>query len=280
MFTNNKINIPHIIIKPAKGLVPFNFKELWAYRSLLFILTWREIKVRYKQTIFGVAWAIVQPLMIMIVFTIFFGILGSVATNGIPYPLFSYTALLPWTLFSNSITKASNSLVQDANLIQKVYFPKILIPTASVIAPIVDFAFSLIVLIGLMLYYQILPTMAIFYLPLFLIMEMILALGVGYWLSAINVEYRDVNFATPFLMQLWMFASPIIYSVDFVPERFQMAYSVLNPMVGVIDGFRWTLLGTSHPSNMLFASIGVILFIFITGALYFRYREKTFADVV
>lgn len=269
-----------IAIKPIKGLVALKLRELWQYRDLLYILTWRDIKVRYKQTLFGVAWAIVQPLAMMLIFTIFFGILGSVATGGIPYPLFSYAALVPWTLFANSITKASNSLVADANLIQKIYFPKLLIPMASVLAPLVDFLFSLVVLIGLMFYYHYIPTLAILYLPLFLIMGMMLALGVGFWLSAINVEYRDIAFATPFLIQLWLFASPIIYSVDFIPARFQVVYSILNPMVGIINGFRWCLLGIDPPSYMTIASVGVILIVFITGAYYFRYRERTFADVV
>lgn len=271
---------PVTVIRPPRGWMPINLRELWAYRELLYFFTWRDIKIRYKQTLLGFAWAILQPLLMMIVFTLFFGTLAKVPSENIPYPLFNYAALLPWTLFAEGITRSSNILVQDANLVQKVYFPRLLLPMSSILSPVVDFAIALVVLFGLMLYFTYPPSITMLWLPLFLLLELILALGVGLWLSAINVEYRDVRYVVPFLVQLWLFASPVVYATTFVPERFRVAYGLINPMVGIIDGFRWAILGTERPSYLLIASAAIIVAILISGAFYFRRREKAFADVV
>jgi lipopolysaccharide transport system permease protein len=270
---------PVIEISPPSGWAPVNLREMWAYRELLFFFTWRDIKVRYKQTVFGFAWAIIQPLFMMMVFTLFFGQLAQVPSEGIPYPLFSYAALLPWTLFSESLGRASNSLINDTNLIQKVYFPRIITPLSSILSPLIDFAVAFLVLVGLMIYYHYAPTVMILWLPLLIILQMMLAFGMGLWLSAINVEYRDVRYAVPFLIQLWLFASPVIYSSSFVPPRFQAAYGIINPMSGIIEGFRWAILGTSPPSYLqLVTSTIIIIVILITGAFYFRRKESAFAD--
>jgi lipopolysaccharide transport system permease protein len=271
---------PAIVIRPSRGWIPINLHELWAYRELLYFLVWRDIKVRYKQTVLGFAWAILQPLLMMIIFTLFFGILAKVPSGNVPYPIFTYTALVPWTLLANGITQASRSLVQDANVIQKVYFPRLLMPLASILSPLLDFVIAFAVLVGLMFYFGYYPTTTMFWLPLFLVLELMLALGVGLWLSAVNVEYRDVAYVVPFLIQLWLFASPVIYSSNFVPGRFQVAYGLMNPMSGIIEGFRWAILGTGAPSYLLIASAAIIVVILISGAFYFRRREKAFADVI
>jgi lipopolysaccharide transport system permease protein len=216
----------------------------------------------------------------MIIFSLFFGTLAKVPSEGIPYPLFSYAALLPWTLFANGVTRASNSLVQDANLVQKVYFPRLLMPLSSILSPLVDFAIAFVVLFGLMLYFGYYPHVTMLWILVFLLLELMLALGIGLWLSAINVEYRDVVYVVPFLIQLLLFASPVIYPSTFVPERFQTAYGLINPMSGIIEGFRWAILGTEPPSYLIFASVAIIVVILISGAFYFRRREKAFADVV
>jgi len=271
---------PVTVIRPPKGWIPINLRELWAYRELLYFFTWRDIKVRYKQTLFGFAWAIIQPVFMMIVFSLFFGALAKLPSEGIPYPLFSYAAVLPWTLFSEGLTRSSNSLVQDANLLQKVYFPRLLMPLAGILSPVVDFAVAFIVLIGLMLYFGYYPSVMMLLILPFLLLELMLATGIGMWLSAINVEYRDVRYAIPFLIQLGLFASPVVYPVTFVPERFQAVYGLLNPMAGIIEGFRWAILGTKPPSYLLIASVAIIIVILISGAFYFRRREKAFADIV
>ncbi len=275
-----EMELPSIVIRPLRGWLPINLRELWAYRELLFFFIWRNIKIFYRQAVFGFAWAIIQPLFMMIVFTLFFGTLAKVPSGDVPYPLFSYAALVPWVLFSSAVTRSSNSLTHNANLIQKVYFPRLLMPLADVLSPVVDFMISFVILIGMMFYFGYFPTVIMLMVPVFLILELMLALGMGLWLSAINVEYRDVTFLVPLLIQLWLFASPIIYSVSFVPERFHTAYALLNPMVGIIEGFRWAILGTEPPSLMLLASAGIIIVILISGAFYFRRREKAFADVV
>jgi lipopolysaccharide transport system permease protein len=273
--------MPVVIIEPPKKRISFDFKEIWDYRELLYFFTWRDIKVRYKQTVIGLAWAVIQPLFMMLVFTLFFGKLAQVPSEGIPYPLFSFAALLPWTLFSESLSRSSSSLIQDTNLIQKVYFPRIIIPISSILSPLVDFVIAFIVLIGLMVYYQYMPTLTILWLPVFLILQVMLATGMGLWFSAINVEFRDVRYAVPFLIQLLLFASPIIYSSSFVPERFQMAYGIINPMSGIIEGFRWAILGTKPPSYLqLCTSALIIIVILITGFIYFRRREASFADYI
>jgi lipopolysaccharide transport system permease protein len=260
--------------------MPVNLREVWAYRELLYFFTWRDIKVRYKQTVFGFAWAVIQPLFMMIIFSLFFGTLAKVPSEGIPYPLFSYAAVLPWTLFSEGLSRSSNSLVQDANLLQKVYFPRLLMPLAGILSPVVDFAIAFVVLIGLMLYFAHYPSVMMFLIFPFLLLELLLAIGIGMWLSAINVEYRDVRYAIPFLIQLGLFASPVVYPVTFVPERFQAVYGLLNPMAGIIEGFRWAILGTEPPSYLIIASVAIIVVIVVSGAFYFRRREKAFADLV
>lgn len=262
-----------------RGWVPINLKEVWAYRELLYFLTWREIKVRYKQTILGFAWAVIQPFFMMIVFTLFFGVLARIPSEDIPYPLFNYTALLPWTLFAEGITRSANSMVQDANLIKKVYFPRLVMPISGVISPLVDFAIAFLLLIGMMLYFGFTPTIRILYLPLFLMFALVTGLGVGLWLSAINVQYRDVRYAVPFLIQIWLFASPVVYSSTLLPESLRVFYG-LNPVTGVIEGFRWALLGTNPPSSLLYVSVLIVIIILISGIFYFRRMEKTFADLV
>ena len=272
-------SVPTTIIRPSKGWKPVNLRDLWRYRELLYFLTLREIKVRYKQAALGFAWAIIQPFFMMIVFTLFFGNLAKVPSEGIPYPLFNYSALLPWTLFAEGITRSSNSLVQERNLVQKVYFPRLVMPIAGILSPLVDFAIAFTILAGMMFYYGYAPTVNILWLPGLIILAMTTALGVGLWLSAINVKYRDVRYVIPFLIQLWLFASPVVYSSTLLPEKFQSLYG-LNPMAGVIEGFRWSLLGTDPPGHLISVSIIITIVILVSGAFYFRRCEKSFADII
>lgn len=276
---SNVGSLPVVVIRPSLGWIPINLRDLWIYRELLYFLTWREVKVRYKQTLLGAAWAIIQPFFMMVVFTLFFGKLARVPSEGIPYPLFNYAALLPWTLFAEGITRSSNSLIQDANLVKKVYFPRLVMPLSSILSPLVDFAIAFTILIGMMFYYGYPPTMQMLWLPAFIILALMTALGVGLWLSAINVKYRDVRYVIPFLIQLWLFASPVVYSSSLLPEKFQVIYG-LNPMAGVIEGFRWALLGTEPPGSLIAISVIIVIVILISGAFYFRRSEKTFADVI
>jgi lipopolysaccharide transport system permease protein len=271
---------PVTIIRPQRGWVSIDLRELWAYHELLYFFVWRDIKVRYKQTVLGFVWAILQPLFMMIVFTLFFGTLAKVPSENIPYPLFSYAAVLPWTLFAEGITRSSNSLVAEANLLQKIYFPRLLMPFSAILSPLVDFAVAFVVLGALMVYFSFAPNITILLLPVFLLLQLMLALGVGLWLSAINVEYRDVRYVTPFLVQLWLFSSPVIYSLTWVPERFRTVYGMINPMVGIIEGFRWAILGMQPPSYTLIGSALIVTAMLVSGAFYFRRRERTFADVV
>jgi lipopolysaccharide transport system permease protein len=267
-------------IQPSKGFVALRLRELWSYRELLYFLIWRDVKVRYKQTAIGAAWAIIQPLMTMIVFSVFFGKLGKLSSDGVPYPIFSFAALVPWTLFSNGLTQATNSLVGSSNLIKKVYFPRLIIPVATVLAGVIDFAIAFGVLLLLMMFYGILPTMNVVMLPLFLLLTLVTSLGVSLWLSALNVEYRDVKYVIPFLSQIWLFATPIAYSSTLLSEPWRTIYG-LNPMVGVVEGFRWALLGTNTgPGMMIVASSLASVLMLISGAYYFRRMERTFADVV
>ena len=270
---------PVTVIRPPRGWIPINLRELWAYRELLYFFTWRDIKVRYTQTVFGIAWAVIQPLFMMIIFSLFFGTLAKVPSENIPYPLFSYAGVLPWTLFAAGLTRSSDSLVQDVNLVQKVYFPRMLLPLAGILSPLVDFAIAFVILIGMMLYFGYYPGVTMFWILGFLVLELMLAAGLGLWLSAINVAYRDVRYAIPVLIQLGLYASPVVYSATFVPARFQTVYGLVNPMAGILEGFRWAVLGTKPPSDLLFASVAIILVILISGAFYFRRREKAFADV-
>lgn len=271
--------LPKTIIRPSRGWAPINFRELWHYHELLYFLVWRDVKVRYKQTALGAAWAIIQPFFTMVVFSIFFGRLAKIPSEGIPYPVFAYVALLPWTYFAQSLNAASNSLVGSANLITKVYFPRLIVPLSGVLGGLVDFVIAFAVLIGLMLYYGIVPTAAVGLLPLFLLLALATALGVGLWLSALNVEYRDVRYVIPFLTQFWLFATPVAYPSSLLSEPWRTIYG-LNPMVGVVEGFRWALLGAQPPGPMLGVSIGVAVALLMSGVMYFRRMERTFADVV
>ena len=272
--------LPHARIEPSKGWVSLGLKDLWQYRELLFFLTWRDIKVRYKQTALGAAWAIIQPLFTMLVFTLFFGRLAKVPSDGIPYPLFSYAALLPWQLFAYALTESSNSVVANERLITKVYFPRLVVPLASVLAGLVDFAIAFIFLIGMMAWYGVRPSWPLLTLPFFILFAVATAFGVGLWLSALNVQYRDVRYTLNFIVQFWMFASPVAYSSTLVPARWRPLYG-LNPMAGVIEGFRWALLGkVQAPGAMLMVSAVVVALVLVGGLYYYRRMEKTFADVV
>ena len=233
-----------IYIKPSTGLAALNLRDLWIYRELVFFMIWRDIKVRYKQTLLGAAWAVIQPVLTMLIFNFIFGTVAKVNTEGIPYPIFSYTALLPWGLFSSALNNASRSLTTNQNMVSKIYFPRLVLPLASVLGGLVDFAIAFVILIVLMIYYKVTPTPAIWTLPLFLILTVVTALGVSLWLSAINVQYRDVNYVLPFLTQFWLFLTPVAYSANVISAKWQFVYS-LNPMAGVVNGFRWALLGTN-----------------------------------
>jgi lipopolysaccharide transport system permease protein len=269
-----------IIIKPSKGWAALNLKDLWIYRELVYFMTWRDLKVRYKQTLLGASWAVLQPFLTMVVFSIFFGGLAKVPSDNVPYPIFSFTALLPWTLFSKALLDASKSLVSSSHIITKIYFPRIILPLASILAGIVDFLIAFVVLLGMMVFYKITPTMNIWTLPFFLLLALITALGVGLWLSALNVLYRDINYATHFITQFWMFITPIAYSSTMIPDKWKLVYS-LNPMAGVVNGFRWALLGIGEgPGADLMVSIVVAIVLLISGLIYFKRTERLFADMV
>jgi lipopolysaccharide transport system permease protein len=270
---------PVTIIRRSRGWVNLQLREVLDYRELLYFLVWRDVKVRYKQTAIGAGWAIIQPLLTMVVFSLFFGQLAKVPSDGIPYPIFSFTALLPWTLFAYALGQASNSLVGSSNLITKVYFPRLVIPLASVLSGLVDFVIAFAILLGMMVFYGVRPTPAVFLVPLFLLLALVTALGVGIWLSALNVEYRDVRYVIPFLTQLWLFATPVAYPSSLLAEPFRTIYGI-NPMVGVVDGFRWALLGSPPPGPMIGVSAAVSVALLVSGGFYFRRMERTFADVV
>lgn len=271
--------VPVIRIEPSRGWVGLKLRELWEYRELLYFLIWRDIKVRYKQTVLGAAWAIIQPLMTMVVFSIFFGRLAGIPSDGIPYPLFSFTALVPWTFFANGLTQSSNSLVGSGHLITKVYFPRLIIPISAVTSGILDFAIAFIVLIGMALYYGVHPGWGLVALPLLVLLAFVTALGVGLWLSALNVEYRDVRYVVPFMTQFWMYATPIAYPSSLLPGPWRILYGI-NPMVGVVEGFRWALIGSKPPGAMIYVSAATAIILLLGGAFYFRRMERTFADIV
>jgi homopolymeric O-antigen transport system permease protein len=274
------IQAPALRIQPSQGWVSLKLKELWEYRELFYFLVWRDVKVRYKQTALGAAWAVIQPLFTMLIFSLFFGRLAKVPSDGIPYPLFSFAALVPWTFFSYGLNQSSNSLVGSANLITKVYFPRLAVPIASVVSGGVDFLLALAVLGVMMAYYHVAPTRHVVMLPLFFLLALVTSLGVGLWLSALNVKYRDVRLTLPFLTQLWMFATPIAYPSSLLHEPWRSVYG-LNPMVGVVEGFRWALLGVSSmPGPMVVVSSGAAVLLLAGGAFYFRRMERTFADLV
>jgi len=271
--------LPVLRIEPSRGWVSLRLGELWEYRELLYFLVWRDIKVRYKQTALGATWAILQPVLTMVVFSVFFGRLAKVPSDGIPYPVFALAALVPWQLFAYAVSESTNSLVMSQNLIKKVYFPRLVIPVASVLAGLVDFAISFVALIALMAYYGIHPTVAIAILPVFILLAVASALCVGLWLSALNVQFRDVRYTIPFVTQFWMFITPVAYSSSLIPEKWRTVFG-LNPMAGVVEGFRWALLGKATSLGSLLAvSIAVVVVLLFGGLVYFRRMESTFADV-
>jgi lipopolysaccharide transport system permease protein len=269
----------HIHISPPKKWIPVNIRELWNYRELLYSFTWRDVKIRYKQTALGFLWAIIQPLFMMLIFTVFFGRLAKIPSDGIPYPLFVLAALLPWTLFAEGITRSTSSMITNANIMTKVYFPRLIMPFSGVLSPLVDFAVSLTILVIMMAYYGFIPTLNVIFLPLFILLALATSLGIGLWLSALNVKYRDFQYTIPFMIQLGLFASPVVYPASLVPESVRFLYG-LNPMAGVIEGFRWALLGTQMPSAMILVSVGVVTVLLISGVFYFRSMEQYYADVV
>lgn len=270
---------PLVSIRPSKKWVALNLRDLWAYRDLLYFLTWRDVKVRYKQTALGATWAIIQPLFTMLIFTLFFGKLAGIPSDGVPYPLFAFAALLPWTFFSNAVTNSGNSLVGSANLITKVYFPRLIIPAAAVLAGLVDFVVALALLAAMMIWYGVVPSIGVVLLPALLLLLTMLTLGVGMWLSALNVKYRDIRYALPFCIQLWMFATPIIYPMSMVPTKWRWLMT-LNPLTGIIEGFRAALFGRPLDGPALAISMLVTALVLVYAAYSFRRMEKSFADVV
>ena len=280
-------DIPITVIRPSRGWVSLQLDEVWKYRELLYFFIWRDIKVRYKQTILGAAWAIIVPFMNMVVFSLFFGKLANIPSDGIPYPLWSFAALVPWQFFTSGISTSSSSLVTSSNMIKKIYFPRLILPITAALSGIVDFVLAFLVLILMIVGYDVLNvegfslnlTSNVLWLPLFLLLAIVTAMGVGLWLSAMNVQFRDVRYVVPFLTQLWLFATPITYPSSLIPEPWRVLYG-LNPMAGVVEGFRWALLNTdSTPGPILVASVVASVILLISGAYYFRRMEKTFADV-
>jgi len=269
-----------LLIKPGMGALHY-WRDIWRYRELFFFLAWRDILVRYKQTAIGIAWSVLRPFLTMLVFTIVFGTLAKLPSNGVPYPIMVYAALLPWQFFANSLTESSNSLIDNANLLTKVYFPRLIVPAGSVIVSLVDFFISLIILFGIMAWYQYIPDIRMLLLPFFLMLAFLASFGAGLWLSALNVKYRDFRYVVPFLVQFGLYISPVGFSSAIVPEKWRLLY-FLNPMVGVIDGFRWAILGDAFPVYWpgLVLSAVLTLLMFISGLLYFRNMERSFADVI
>ena len=271
---------PVVHIEPRRGWLQLELRELWKFRELLYFFVWRDIKIRYKQTAIGAAWAVLQPFLTMVVFSLFFGALAKIPSQGLPYPIFYYCALLPWIYFASSLQNATNTVVEHQRVITKVYFPRLVLPLASVLAGLVDFAIGFGVFLAMMLYYGIIPTRATLLLPVFLLLAVLTALGVGLWLSALNAIYRDVKYVVPFLVQFWMFASPVAYPSALVPERWRWLYA-LNPMAGVIEGFRWALTGHGQPpGGMVLVSAGMVAVVVLGGLVYFQKMEGTIADVV
>jgi lipopolysaccharide transport system permease protein len=277
--TASETAVPTLIIRPPRKWVPVDLHELWAYRELITSFTLRDVKLRYKQTGLGIAWAVLQPLLTMVIFTVFFGGLAKIPSDGVPYPLFVLAALLPWTLFAEGLTRSTTSMVTNSNIMTKVYFPRLIMPLSSIISPLVDFAVSFIILIAMMVYYGFMPTVNIVFLPVFLLLALATALGVGLWLSALNVKYRDFQYTVPFMIQIGMFASPVVYPASLVPESIRLWYG-LNPMTGVIEGFRWALLGTGSPGAMVLVSVGMVIVLLVSGMFYFRRMEQYYADIV
>jgi len=272
------------VIQPTRGLADLGLDEVWAYRELLYFLAWRDVKVRYKQTLLGVLWVVLQPVVSMAIFTVLFGILLQVDSGDVPYPVFAFAGLLPWNYFSQALNRSSTSVVNSSHLITKIYFPRLVIPLSGVLSSAVDFAISFCVLGALMVIYGIVPTTSLVVLPALILLAMVTALGFGLWLSALNVRYRDVNYLVPFVIQVWMYVTPVVYGSGLIPERYRFLLS-LNPMTGVVEGFRWALLGPAAVGDYLSAtlvavSVAISLLVLITGALFFRSTERSFADIV
>ena len=271
---------PIVVIQPRRHLLALDLKAIWEYRELLYFLVWRDLKVHYRQTVIGAGWVILQPLMTMVIFTIIFSRFAQIPSDGLPYPVFVYSALLPWNLFANSLNRGTGSVVGNAQLVSKIYFPRLILPISGVLSPVVDFAVSFVILIGMMIWFGIVPTWGVLTLPLLILLAVLTALAVGLWLSALNVRYRDIGHTIPFLIQIWMFASPVAYPISLVPEKWRLLYS-LNPMAGVIEGFRWALLGNQSPDfGVIAVSTVAVLLLMLPGIVYFRYTERTFADVI
>lgn len=269
-----------IIISPDRSWARVDFREIWDYRELLFFLALRDIKVRYRQTVFGIAWAIIQPFCTMLVFSLFFGRLAKIPSDGVPYPIFSFAAMVPWAFFANAVSQSSDSLVGSANLISKVYFPRVLIPLAVMLSGLVDFLVAFVLMLVMMVYFQIFPTLQIIWLPGLLLLAVITALGAGLWLSALNVQFRDVRYALPFMVQIWLFITPVAYPSSLLPEPWRTFYGI-NPMAGVVEGFRWALLGTATaPGPIIAVSSLFSLILLVSGLLYFHRMEKSFADII
>ncbi|HWS23700.1 MAG TPA: ABC transporter permease [Anaerolineales bacterium] len=270
-----------VYIRPTTGFAALNLRDFWNYRELILFMIWRDIKVRYKQTLLGALWAVIQPVMTMLVFNFLFNNVAKVSSDGIPYPIFSFTALLPWGLFTTALNQASRSLTSNRNMITKTYFPRLVLPIASVLSGLVDFLIALVILFGMMFYFKMTPTIsALWAVPLFVLLAIVTALGVALWLSAINVKYRDVGYALPFLTQFWLFITPVAYSSSVISDQWQLIYS-LNPMAGVVNGFRWALLGAGNPPDLNVAiSAGIAIIILLSGLVYFRNMERTFADTI
>ena len=274
------VEVPVTVIEPSRGWVSLRLRALWRSRELLYFLIWRDVKVRYKQTLLGAAWAILQPLLTMVVFSIFFGKLARMPSDGVPYPLFAYVALVPWTFFANGLILSSGSLVSNQTLLRKVYFPRLVIPISAVASGLIDFGIAFVVLLGLAARYGVTPTANILWLPVLVLLALVTALGVGLWFAALNVLYRDIQYVVPFLVQVWLYATPIVYPSSLVPERWRTLYAI-NPMVGVVEGFRWTLLGTgTAPGPMILVSATAALATLVGGLFFFRRMEKSFSDVV
>ena len=278
------VAVPTTVIEPSRGLAFVDLRALWQYRELLYFLVWRDIKVRYKQTVLGVAWVILQPVASMAIFTVLFGVLLKAPSGDLPYPLFALSGLLPWNYFSSALTRSSNSVVNSANLVTKIYFPRLVIPLASVLSSLLDFLVAAGVFAVMMLLYRVAPTPAVLFLPVFVLLAMVTALGFGLWLSALNVRYRDVNYLVPFAVQIWMYVTPVVYASTLIPEQYRFLLS-LNPMTGVVEGFRWALLGPGASNTALSAplvaiSVAISLVVFFSGLVFFRTTERVFADIV
>lgn len=271
-------DLPITHIRASRGWIHIDWRELWEYRELAFLLGWRDVTIRYKQTVFGATWALIQPFLLMVAFSVFFGKLAGVPSNGIPYPIFSYTALLPWNYFSQSLMRSSNVLVSSSSLITKVYFPRLLLPLSSALSPLFDFGIAFLVLVGMMVYYQVWPTPAVLLVPVLLLLSVMSSLGVGMWLSALNVDYRDFSNMLPFLVQIWMFGTPVAFPSTLIDEPWRTLYGI-NPMVGVIEGFRWALLGQDLMLGQLLLSAVASVLLLVTGAFYYRRTERIFADI-